>query len=109
MGARPRPRARLTAMRSPQTTLVLLALLAGCGTTSASGDDAKSAPRTDVRVIVLEYTVPEEMAATLDEFVADSDSMRVVPHAASNSILVTGSDEEIMQLLDLVARLDVRR
>ena len=107
MGARPRPRARLTAMRSPQTTLVLLALLAGCGTTSASGDDAKSAPRT--AVIVLEYSVPEEMAATLDEFVADSDSMRVVPHAASNSILVTGSDEEIMQLLDLVARLDVRR
>ncbi len=90
-------------------TLVLLALLAGCGTTSESGDDGKEGPQTDVYVIRLEYTVPEEMAATLNRFVADNASIRVVPHAASSSILVTGSKEEIVQLQDLVARLDVSR
>ena len=96
-------------MRTPLLAPVLLTLLAGCGTTSESGIDAKSAPPGDIRVIRLEHAVPEDLAAALNSLLADNDSIRVVPHVATNSILVTGSEEEIVALLDLVARLDVSR
>ena len=96
-------------MRSPVRALILLTLLGGCGTASRSGDDSKSAPRGDIYVIRLEHAGADELAATLNPLVAGNDSIRVVAHAETNSILVMGSEEEIVRLMDLVARLDVPR
>ena len=106
-------------MQDALRAVVLLALFAGCGTTSGSGDDAKSAPQGDIDVksdptgdiyvIRLEHARCEEMAATLNRLVAGNESIRIVSHSASNSILFHGSEEEIEALHDLVAWLDVVR
>lgn len=70
-------------------------------------------PATDgliIRVVRLEHVDATEMADTLGRFAGEArsdDALKVVAHADTNSVVLSGKAERIRQTLDLIARLDV--
>ena len=93
-------------MRRLTLLFALLFLASGCSTTS--GDD-RLEPSGDIYLIKLEHAASADVAASLEQLTAGSETVRVRPHAESNSILVSGTADDVEQVHELVARLDVPR
>ena len=92
--------------------LASLVGLTGCGATAESQEAPhETAAAQEMRVIRLAHADAQEMADTLAQFIADDpgSTAKVRADAATNSVLVAGSEPQIDQIMNLIARLDVER
>ncbi len=102
-----------------KTWIPVLALVTvACRSTDSSSSRADAAQQatpdvsTAVEVVPLKFAVADQLASELRSVIDGQKSrrsMRVVADARTNSIIVSGPREDIAQLLELVAKLDVKQ
>ncbi len=96
-------------MRTPRLVLVAAFAAAACST----GGELRQSPAPDTteqaRVIRLEYAAADAVASTVNRLIESKPGARVAADAATNSVLVRGSQAQIEQMMDLIAVLDVDR
>ena len=88
-------------------------LLTACSTPEAAGSGPAKTTQSpaQVRVVALKHAVAADVATTLEKLLSEGSSddgqVRVVPNAASNSLLVTGPEPGVERALSLIEKLDL--
>lgn len=88
---------------------LLLAACQGTPPPTASSEESRSTEITEqVRIVRIEHAAAEDMAAVLSELLLDGGgSVQVVAEAATNSLLLSGTESEMGEVLSVIAALDV--
>lgn len=97
-------------MRNPLLSVLLMGCLtAACATATP---DSSTAPSTTI--IYLQHTKAEEMADTVEQFLAEARASGVSyptirAHGESNALLLEGKPKNMQKVLTLITNLDVQR
>ncbi|MGK0435511.1 MAG: type II secretory pathway component GspD/PulD (secretin) [Planctomycetota bacterium] len=101
-------------MRNPLLSVLLMGCLtAACATaTLDSGTAPSTTPSTTI--IYLQHTKAEEMADTVEQFLAEARASGVSyptirAHGESNALLLEGKPKNMQKVLTLITNLDVQR
>lgn len=97
-------------MRNP----LLSVLLAACLATACATAPQDSGTDSGATIIYLQHTKAEEMADTIEQFLAEARASGVSyptirAHGDSNALLLEGKPENLQKVIILISNLDVPR